>query len=115
MKYHGTVKITQTLLHRLNACGIGMRQVSPFLPATISSDPEDNVDLGNLLAVCCGSEVRWLYRTVIGHSAPYVNWACYYNSKNNTVYGYMEADLDGWVIAQWLAHIADRMLTERGR
>lgn len=111
MKTHGTVMITRKLLEHYNACRFGLQCVAALLPARISTNVDDNFDLACQLAQVERPDVGWL-ATVVGLRAfddVYKILSLAVLDQNG------DADQDPMVIAQRLAMIADKMLSDKGR
>lgn len=103
MKSHVTVSLTRKLLESLNPCGDGFDGIEHLLPATLSTDPEKNIDLAHEIARTERAyegnyDVRWLYYTLVD-SWEDLNYEAY----------------DPWINAQLLAAVADVIATKKGR
>lgn len=117
MKKHGTVKITRKMLDELEPCST-VEAFYPFLPATLSTDPLDNLELADGLARLDSlNGLDWLanHRVLVPdvgddcyccHTAP-----CEFITELNRI----GDERDPYVIAQYLAAIADATLTMRGK
>ncbi len=105
MKQHTTVKITEALLRELEACERGIEQARPFLPATLSTDPEKNLDLACTLACDVFVNTWWLYSTVVVFCPDCPDGHDYQG----------DTECDPYIRAQWLAMIADTLATKAGR
>jgi hypothetical protein len=51
MKRHDTITITEDYLLTLRPCEYGLHDARPFLPATLSTDPSDNLTLAMAMGV----------------------------------------------------------------
>lgn len=103
---HREWKITQRVLQKMGACYNGQQIFKDLLPATLSTDPVDNLELVGRL---CDHRplvlLDWLAVRVCGNSlAPLLDgcthWFRWTNYQGN-------GEPDPWVIAQYLAAIAD--------
>lgn len=68
------VKVTMAMLDRLGACKTARWNLAPLLPATISTDPLENLDLCDTMGNVCDSPrvywgnmpcAAWLYRRLL--------------------------------------------------
>lgn len=111
MKKHTTVTITKKTLEDLGACFAGVEDVRHLLPAKLSTDPEKNYKIALKLADSRSARIGldrawWLMVTIAReHTLP--------NSLLVGAYHYTQ--LDAWVIAQYLAWVADALATRDGR
>lgn len=116
MKKHTTVTVDRKLLLALGACGSGIAEMSRFLPAKISTDPERNLPLALKLTKAHGDEDEhvdrafWLVRRLIADRYDPL-------PDSNLLAGYTMCDTqyDAYIIAQWLAWSADAIATKAGR
>lgn len=121
VKTHTTVKVTERLLKSRRACSGGLHRMEPFLPATLHTDVEKNLDL----AISMIDHINALFR----YSEPLVrlndvHWLTLTLNLESDVTdnGYLIGDtcrtinnFDASVVAQRLAAIADKLATEAGR
>lgn len=115
MKPHTTVTLDRKWFKKHRACADGLRNVAHLLPVTLSTDPEENIDLAYELAdtkdgsgcTCysctCEADVTWLEDTVT-QSAEIV-WQHPLDSGR----------FDLSLLCQMLAAVADKLATQQGR
>lgn len=114
MKPHRTVTITKRMLKKAGACRQGVAAVEHLLPATLSTDPERNLEIALGLADSTPAlrdnfdAAHWLMGTYSGEYNPLPN--------DHLLVGlYHQTQRDAWVTAQYLAWAADGLLTKAGR
>lgn len=121
-KKHVTIDFTIEMLDKLNPCPAGREAALAFLPAKLSTDPEENIDLACALAcserAAAGqSDARWLMSKVAGDTSIICCSGCdrdyYYNALHERSGG--DPHEDPLLIAQYLAWIADKLATDAGR
>lgn len=112
MKPHRTFTITKRMLKAEGVCSEGMRAVAHLLPAKLSTDPEKNLKIACALADSNyarggGDAGYWLRNAfVFDYVMPSSLLAAesqYYTQR------------DAWITAQWLAWVADALLSRTGR
>lgn len=116
MKKHTTVLITWNRLRMLGACRDGIDDIRPLLPCHISTDPEENQALACKLA-----DSEW----AVEYSRDHVYWLA---REHHISYLDLLPDglilagnvshhtqIDAFLIAQWLAWVADIIATKAGR
>lgn len=111
MKSHTTVTITKRFLERAAACTSGLKAVAKYLPAKISTDPEENIELSIALDSARGT-VGWLVSAITDR--------CFCGTCINPSRGHNHddpyvVDDDPYVVAQGLAWVADVIATGEGR
>lgn len=115
MKTHKTVTITEQWLRDYGRfCWSGIERMSRHLPATISTDPNKNLDLA------CDIASRLIDVAETGQGTP---CDVYYMvlvivddvEMLSDSDAFRPCEQDPGVIAQQLAAIADKLLTEQGR
>lgn len=115
MKKHTTVTITLKMLEDARACWSGQASAEPFLPATISTDPEQNLDLAIELAQSeAGKHVTWL-DDAIGNSSYSCTCTSCLNDGGDARGKLYDTGEDPTIIAQVLAAVADAIATKGGR
>lgn len=135
MKIHKTVTITARTLKKLKACEDGLANVLPLLPVKISTDPQDNIKLAMQLMKprpyggagfdsAPAENLDWLASKVLvgpeGDSYSEDVHPDYhtYPGPDNTgepTKSYFDVRADAHLVAQGLAMIADKLLSDRGR
>jgi hypothetical protein len=124
VKKHTTVIITIEMLDALGPCRPGREAWQDLLPAKLSTDPLENLDLAlemierDRVRINKWDDARWL-------AAHLCNVAVWPDSDYYTVSpGNINADnervdcgesFDGFLIAQYLAWAADAIATKEGR
>ncbi len=116
MKTHKTITITERQLHKLDACtdGLAAAKRLRILPLRISTDVDENMWLAckfaddNQRAGQGHRDVVWLFNEVVSAygSAYSIPWPEY-----TTLCAYVLCD--AWIVGQWLAMIADHVVTKR--
>ena len=123
IKAHKTVTVTRRMLERSGACEDGLNEVADLLPAVISTDPEDNLELAIAAErlrpnpCACGMGAVTFLPGVLDNTYPVdkpdrdiVSMdAMGYSPHDHVNYS------DPWVLAQQLAGWADSYLVARGR
>lgn len=115
MKTHKTITVTKRMLcKKLNACDGGVADVKSFLPATVSTDPEDNIKLAiKLIEAGVGHHAAFIVNHVAYDPALYLSLEERSNSLNGqTGLAWYK---DPYTMAQMLAAGADAILTSKGR
>lgn len=132
MKTHKTITITARFLERLDACKRGVEKIRHLLPASISTDPEQNIALAIEIAeierstetgradtwwLAAGwADTWWLAARVLEDVAGYClctlrGWPDSYNFDNDS----NNPEADPFVVAQYLAWAADALLADQGK
>lgn len=110
-KPHETLTIDLALLRGLCACLSGLDRVAGLLPATISTDPEENVELACALVDCqAGRDVLWLFSTIATETGRCCDQCVGMFTDFDRAVLSCE---DPYVLAQWLAATADFYLTRK--
>lgn len=114
MNVHKSVRLTAKMLDALNPCEAGFAAVQKYLPVDISSDPDDNLKLALRLAdsarANCGySDVYWLSLKLTDHNDEYPDGDYWLGDR------YRHISDDPMLVAQYLAMVADAILTRSGR
>ena len=111
-KTHRTVTITAKMLERLGACTCGLEAIRPCLPIKISTDPEENFEVAEMIV--CSERARdgwydagWLAGCF--ELDPYPDNDHYLKGKPNPDARCI------YVVAQQLAMAADGIVTKAGR
>lgn len=107
-KYHGEIMITRDYLQEMKACIDSINAVCGLLPVTLSTDPEDNLEVAETLIEDVERMDRLWFLRRTGC------WKC--TCREVPLPAVDFADLnDPYVVAQFLAHYADRVLTKEGK
>jgi hypothetical protein len=123
-KKHTTVVITKAWLESIDACECGINAVLPLLPATLSTDPDKNIELAMFLAEHPRSAL-WADAAHIlckiwnddpssrGYISLFAVWPddCLAADDDSGTF----PGRDVWLTAQYLAAIADHIATKEGR
>lgn len=116
MKKHTTVTITKRMLQLVfSACGSGLEEVKHLLPAKVSTDPERNFALAFKLCKNHGAEDEhadrafWLVSRAMGSRVDV------FPTDDLLVGAMYDTQYDAFIIAQWLAWVADALATKAGR
>lgn len=114
MKTHKTIMYTVEMLDKLNPCSSGRASARPFLPAKLSTDPEENIELALELAQADPKLNMTWFATA---SAEGTVVACDrdYHYDSTGANANRESHRDPFLIAQYLAWIADAIATRDGR
>lgn len=126
MKTHNTITITAKWLASRGACKDGRKDVEALLPATISTDPVENIELAEaLIAATDGagrfngstySNIDWLTDRCRGNSRwPLDSPDSDYSTTRLGNWTGAKPHEDPYVVAQWLAFAADAWLMCKGR
>ena len=121
---HVTVTITEDFVERFEPCII-FESVRHLLPATISTDPEDNIELA--VAILSTREIDepsmcWCVECRISHHTMHVGWLLRVLGVEVGTFGYTELrdhlprepwPVDAGIIAQQLAMLADLLDTRK--
>lgn len=103
------------MLRSLGACAQGVLEMSRFLPAKISTNPERNLPLALKLAKAHGDDdghidrAHWFAAKVLNNSERLLP------DSNLLVGDAYDTQYDAFIIAQWLAWSADYLATKAGR
>lgn len=124
VKTHKTVRITDKLLKKLDACDRARERLKQFLPAVISTDPNKNHAIAEALfeehekSRHVYLDPMWTAWWLIANT-PGAGNEDYPNIEDypNDYYVDQEAGSTAAtdIAAQWLAIAADRLLTAKGR
>lgn len=118
MKTHRRVRLTAKMLRDLRPCGYGYDAALAFLPASISTDPEDNLELALRIADSERarqgfSDVYWLslrtFGSDVGSDDAYPDESYWHRDQ------YRQMSDDPVLGTQHLAMVADAILRGRGR
>lgn len=120
MRTHKCITITEKMLRDQGACIDGLEQARQFLPARISTDPEENLELAMDLAdsaraIAQWEDARWFASVLDAESLGM------YRPDNDYFFDQTDNRVDAnnardpMLIAQYLAWAADALLTRRGR
>ena len=120
-KRHRRLEVTRSMLKKLEACPNGIRAMRRYLPARLSTDPEQNI----ALAMRIHNEdddgqdrvhnVRWLWGRVAGRCpCPGCMPELSESVRGCRTYELYEPHQDPYVTAQILAWIADATLALEG-
>lgn len=124
MKIHRTMTVTEKTLGRMRACPSGREDIAPLLPLKISTDPEQNIDLAiELVQRNAVMHVDWFNDRCAGRitSLEYCDDDRHWTKQakrplaKDGVYYDTHVYRDVPLVAQWLAHAADKYLTRKGR
>lgn len=124
VKKHKTVKITKTLLKRMGACPWGMIVARPFLPAVVSTDPEDNYRLAIKIAGRAEGDgfpdLGWVAQSGIERVHTHDDKDYFLSTEEKArgaqpTYSMRNQYRDPYIIAQMLAAMADALLVRAGR
>lgn len=127
-KEHQTVTITMTKLANAGACYAAREALKhhKLLPATLSTDPDDNLDLAFKLvtlraypnypanAATCSRWLPWFAQNMGSEDAnqcQYLHSGCFFEERAGSSCG----ENDPTVVAQMLAMIADAICEREGR
>lgn len=115
-RVHRTVKITRKFLTNHHACKDGLKRVGALLPATLSTDPEANIELALQLAEIANtyqSDVWWLAVSVTpnGLRGPDQRWLDTYVPA----FTQRSGECEPLVLMQQLAMIADTLSIKQGK
>jgi hypothetical protein len=111
VKTHKTIRITRRDIRRWGACLSGVADVAALLPARLSTNPEHNLRLALKLADQANKyddRPYWLVRQYFTSDDALPDTPLLVGSIYDTQF-------DAYIIAQWLAWIADKLLTEQGK
>lgn len=110
-KRHVTVTITEKLIRELNPCRDGFNALKHLLPAKLSTNPDDNIDLALEIAqsdrACCYHDDSWWLAA---------RFRQYDGLPDTDTGGLFYKDMqDPTIIAQRLAMVADALASKDGR
>lgn len=116
-KKHTTVTITRAWLKKFKCCAAGIASIEHLLPAKISTDVEQNLDLA--YEICNTPRAQGandtLFLAIMVDDADYTSPdSDYYDTpKHDTYHNNFSADVG--LTAQYLANVADALATKEGR
>lgn len=113
VRSHRALRITRRFLQHHHACDGELDLVTEanLLPATLSTDPEDNIQLAvRLVTAGLAYNAFWFYRNVNGYTYDFP-WV----TNSDTLPSAVGATSDPYQIAQILAMVADGYFTARGK
>ena len=127
-KWHTTVTITEEIVDRYDPCRSGKENAlaAGVLPCTLSTDPDENVDLALRVAQLVASDgvpdeclgcrvtttgyhVEWLAKMMDALDVEGVDWALHYSTNTGDHFDLVSR------LAQCFAWVADKLATEEGR
>lgn len=113
MKKHTTFVITRRLLKKAGACRGGIERVVHLLPAKLSTDPEKNYKIAFALADSDAAhdgtdDAHFLAGMYSGEYDKLPD-------EHLLVGAHFNTERDAYVTAQYLAWVADALLTKAGR
>ena len=114
MKPHRTFTITREFLKKHDACEAGIARVAKLLPAKLSTDPEKNYKLAFALADSAPALEQGVDDAyfLVGLCTSECNKLPDDDLLIGTFY---HTERDAWITAQYLAWIADVLLSRDGR
>lgn len=126
-KPHRTIVITKAMLARRNPCVTGYQFAKRFLPATLSTDPSDNLRLAQRLLApsdisrhkLMNNFLDWFVNAVGANPATaqpcpsHVGCECRKEGMSNTIPDWLRDD-GLMVTQQMLAFVADKLLSNKG-
>lgn len=120
MKFHTTITITRSELEAKGACTRGLAAASALLPAKVSTDPEQNIELAlAFVEQCDGANWRaldflyWYATAAYDYAAAYDADAA--DAANDAAYDADAYASDISLVAQVLAIIADAVACNQGK
>lgn len=122
VKDHVKVKFTRKMLEEYDPCDTGLEEALSLLPATLSTNPEDNYALALTIAqseraLIGGNDAYWLVIEATRQYGVYVDADYRYGDPalNDWWPDRLEESTDPFLIAQYLAMVADHLATGQGK